>query len=157
MALNLAAYAGTYEDAAYGSVTLCAPSSTSAHCLGVLEDFAPIDGGNNASLSTDAELRPTLLAAFPRVWSTHLRLRHTSGDSFAAVFPALFPNGYGKDTSPFEFWDSQISVGRAEFIVEDGTVVGFALVTEEQAAAARLRRSVGGVKESGDAWFVKVE
>ncbi|RDX43399.1 beta-lactamase/transpeptidase-like protein [Lentinus brumalis] len=146
--LNLEAYTGTYEDCAYGALTLCGPSSTSEYCSQVLADFAAVDTAQHIPPSEHG-----LIAAWDRAWSTHVRLRHTSGNSFVATFPRLFPQGYGRNTTPFEFWDSQISVGRAEFVLHDGEVVGFALVTEEQAAAARAKRTGGNLREIADAWF----
>ncbi|KAI1786346.1 beta-lactamase/transpeptidase-like protein [Ganoderma leucocontextum] len=153
--LELEAYAGTYADplGAYGNITLCAPTSASpsAYCARVLADFAPIEESARSSSP------PSLFAAWPRVWSSHVRLRHTVGSSFALTLPRLFPQGFGRNPTPFEFYDSQISVGRVEFVVEDGEVMGFALVTDEQAAAARERRWGGSVKGVGDAWFGKVQ
>ena len=152
--LNLEAYAGTYEDSLYGNITFCTPSSTSVYCARVLEDFASVD---RYSPSPAPPL--SLFAAWPRVWSGHIRLRHSSGTTFALTFPRLFPHGYGRNTTPFEFYDSQISVGRVEFVVEgveERRVVGFSLITDEQAAGARKARSQGGVRELGDAWFDKV-
>ena len=158
LALSLDAYAGTYADplGAYGNITLCAPTrtsptSTSAYCAHVLADFALVDE------STPPSASPSLFAAWPRVWSSHVRLRHTEGNSFALTLPRLFPEGFGRNTTPFEFYDSQLSVGRAEFVVDDGRVVGFALITDEQAAAGRERRWSGSLKEVGDAWFGKVQ
>ena len=145
------AFAGTYEDLAYGELTLCAPSSTSEYCTRVLSDFAAVDAARQAPLPAHG-----LFAAWDRVWSSHVRMHHTNGRSFSVTFPRLFPQGYGRNTTPFEFWDSQISVGRAEFVVEDEEIVGFALVTEEQAAAARIKRAGGNLREVGDAWFRRV-
>ncbi|KAM5537978.1 hypothetical protein V8D89_008454 [Ganoderma adspersum] len=155
LALSLDAYAGTYADPldAYGNITLCAPTraSPSAYCARVLADFAPIEETAPPSASLN------LFAAWPRVWSSHVRLRHTEGSSFALTLPRLFPEGFGRNTTPFEFYDSQLSVGRAEFVVDGDQVVGFALITDEQAAAGRERRWSGSLKEVGDAWFGKVQ
>ena len=151
---NLEAYAGTYEDSLYGNITFCTPSSTSNYCARVLEDFVSVD-----RYSPDTPSPLSLFAAWPRVWSSHVRLRHSSGTTFALTFPRLFPQGYGRNTTPFEFYDSQISVGRVEFVVEgaeEQRLVGFSLITDEQAAAARAARTHGGVRELGDAWFDKV-
>ena len=148
--LTVDAYAGAYHDAAYGSITLCAPTSPSQseHCTRILDDFSSLGPLSNA----------TLYAAWPRVWSTHMRLQHAHGASFAVTAPAIFSKGYGRNTTAFEFYDSQNSVGRAEFVVQDGEVVGFALIMEEQAARARMERAArtgagGGTREVGDAWF----
>ena len=157
--LDLDAYAGTYADSlgAYGNITLCAPTRTppSAYCARVLADFAPIEESARSSLGPSP---PSLFAAWPRVWSSHIRLRHAVRNSFALTLPHLFPQGFGRNTTPFEFYDSQLSAGRVEFVVENGRVSGFALVTDEQAATGRQRRSrSGSLKEVGDAWFEKVQ
>jgi hypothetical protein len=72
--------ADTYTDAAYGSLTLCARSSSSAHCRAVLDVFAA-----TAKLEDD-----TLYAVWPRFWNGHLRVRPAAG-----VFEptSLFPAG----------------------------------------------------------------
>ncbi|KAH9855877.1 beta-lactamase/transpeptidase-like protein [Lenzites betulinus] len=150
--LDLEAYIGSYTSVAYGNITFCGSNSTSAHCAQVLATFAPIVTATGEPLP-DARL----YAAWPRVWSSHVRLRHASGNTFGLVFPWLFPQGFGANRTAFEFYDSVISVGRVEFLVERGRVLGFALVTQEEAAAARKERTNGSVQEIGDAWFVKVE
>ncbi|KAI0629472.1 beta-lactamase/transpeptidase-like protein [Trametes polyzona] len=149
--LDLAAYAGSYTNVAYGEITFCAPNSTSLYCHDILASFRPVEAA-----SPDVLPANRLYAAWPRVWSSHIRLRHTSGNSFGVVFPRLFPHGYGLNRTAFEFYDSVVSVGRVEFLTENGTVKGFALITQEDAAAARAARSNGTVQEIGDAWFEKV-
>ncbi|KAI0767194.1 beta-lactamase/transpeptidase-like protein [Fomes fomentarius] len=159
--LGLEAYVGTYHNSAYGTITLCASfgASESDHCNHVLGQFASVDAqASPADISTNST--HVLYAAFPRVWSTHMRLRHTNRNSFAVTLSALFPHGYGRDTTPFEQYESQVGVGRAEFVVDGdtGAVVGFALITEEEAAVARARasRDGGAPGAIGDAWFAKV-
>ncbi|KAI0669553.1 beta-lactamase/transpeptidase-like protein [Trametes maxima] len=149
--LPLFVYTGTYSNVAYGNITLCAPLSTSSDCAAVLDAFAPVE-----AVSGDRLPAARLYAAWPRVWSSHVRLRHTSGNTFGLVFPRLFPQGYGQNTTAFEFYDSVISVGRVEFVVEEGQVSGFAMITDEAAATARARRTAGTVHDVGDAWFEKI-
>ncbi|KAI0828035.1 beta-lactamase/transpeptidase-like protein [Trametes gibbosa] len=150
--LGLEAYIGSYSNVAYGHITFCGPHSTSAYCTHVLDAFAPVEAA-----SPDTLPAARLYAAWPRVWSSHIRLRHTSGNTFGLVSPRLFPHGYGQNRTAFEFYDSVVSVGRVEFLTEHRRVVGFALVTQEEAAVARAQRTNGTVKEIGDAWFVKVD
>ena len=157
--MDLDSFAGTYEDPAYGTITLCTSSSVSAHCSRVLADFAPFE---NASPSSSPHVA-ALFASWPRVWSSHMHLTprragsdSASSTSFDARFPRLFPEGYGRDTTPFEYWDSLMSTGRAEFVVgTGGAVEGFALITDELAASARAAKGVN-VREVGDAWFALV-
>lgn len=150
--LDLDAYTGNYTNAAYGTISFCEPTSTSAYCTHVLSAFAPVEAA-----SADTLPAARLYAAWPRVWSSHIRLRHTSGNTFGLVFPRLFPEGYGENKTAFEFYDSVVSVGRVEFEVEGGQVQGFALITQEDAAAARAERTNGTIREIGDAWFDKLE
>ncbi|KAH9889349.1 beta-lactamase/transpeptidase-like protein [Cubamyces lactineus] len=148
--LDLDAYTGHYTNVGYGDITLCSPNSTSSYCAHVLADFAAVDA---ASGEQHPETR--LLAAWPRLWSTHIRMLHIGGNSFRLIFPALFPQGYGWNKTAFEYYDSAVSMGRVEFVVEDGQVRGFAMVTDEVVAEARAQRTSGSIREIGDAWFVR--
>ena len=146
------AYTGLYTNVGYGNITLCSPNGTSSYCAHVLSDFAAVDA---ASGEQQAETR--LLAAWPRFWSTHVRMLHISDSTFRLIFPALFPRGYGLNKTAFEYYDTAVSMGRAEFLVEDGQVHGFAMITDEVVAEARAQRASGLVREIGDAWFDKVQ
>ncbi|KAI0327940.1 beta-lactamase/transpeptidase-like protein [Cubamyces sp. BRFM 1775] len=148
---ELGRYTGTYTNIAYGNITFCSPDSTSSYCARVLQEFSPIEAASGKPLPN-----ARLYAAFRRVWSTHVRLRHMNGNSFGLVFPALFPRGFGGDETPFEYYDSVESVGRVEFLTEGQEVLGFALITDEEAAAARVARTNGSIQAIGDAWFTKV-
>ncbi|KAI0632695.1 beta-lactamase/transpeptidase-like protein [Trametes polyzona] len=140
--LNIAAYAGTYSAPGYGALTLY-PSRPS-------QDLADTPSSYQANGTL-----PELRGAYPSVWSTHVRLRHRTHDTFELVFVAEFPHGYGRDTTAFEVYEPGFSDGRAEFVVEDGKVAGFSFVIDEEAVAARQRRLGGGLKETADAWFTK--
>jgi hypothetical protein len=129
--------AGTYTDAAYGPITLCAPSSSSAHCRTVLDVFAA-----TSKLEDD-----TLYAVWPRFWNGHLRVRPAAG-----VFEptSLFPVGYGRNTSAFEMLtDAEASV---EFDVgDDGSVRGMGVSWEDF-----LERSEGSIEERAQVWFRRI-
>ena len=147
---ELGRYTGTYTNIAYGNITFCSPDSKSSYCERILQDFMPIEAASGKPLPS-----ARLYAAFRRVWSTHVRLRHTSGNSFGLVFSAPFPSGYGHEKTPFEYYDSVQSVGRVEFVTGGQNVLGFALITDEAAAAAREMRTNGTLQMIGDAWFTK--
>jgi hypothetical protein len=135
---SIDALAGTYSDAAYGTLTLCAPVSTSAHCRTVLEDFAAI---------SPLEVN-TLYAAWPRFWSSHLRVRLTTG-----LFDPtnLFPTGFGRNTSAFE--SPREPEASAEFDVgDDGRVRGMGVRWGDFPA-----RSKGSVEERAQVWFRRVD
>jgi hypothetical protein len=132
------ALAGTYFDAAYGTLTLCARASTSAHCRAVLEDFAVI-----SPLEDN-----TLYAAWPRFWSSHLRVRLTTG-----LFDPtnIFPTGFGRNTSAFE--SPREPEASAEFDVgDDGRVRGMGVRWGDFPA-----RSKGSVEERAQVWFRRVD
>ncbi|KAI0351246.1 beta-lactamase/transpeptidase-like protein [Trametes cingulata] len=146
--LDLDAYTGTYNARGYGSITLCSPLSTSHYCAGVLSDFAslgPLD------VST-----PQLYGTYVTLWSTHAHLRHRSGDTFDIWATAIFPRGYGKNTTAFQTFETGEGEGRVVFSIKENKVTGFSLIIDEAAFAARERRTGGTVEETGDAWFTKV-
>ncbi|KAA1476004.1 beta-lactamase/transpeptidase-like protein [Dentipellis sp. KUC8613] len=152
--IPLDAYAGTYGNAGYGSLTLCAPSSTSAPCAKVLAEFDAIDaaGGWSARFNGSAQL----FASWERLWSSHLRLVHLSGNKFAMFPTSLFPQGYGRDTTPFETSDALLrDLGgepAVEFVVgANGKVVGGGL----NGLVEQVGKKEGTVEETAEAWFEK--
>nr|VWO96016.1 Alcohol dehydrogenase 1 [Ganoderma boninense] len=148
--LDWSAYAGLYKsDDSYLPVTLCASQSDSAHCQAVVSDFATLD--------SPAAVTTSLYSTYPAVWASHLRLLHFSGDVFNFTFTALFPHGYGRNTSAFEQFESGVTSGWVEFQVDEakGVVVGFSLVGDMNACAARARKTGGTLSETADAWFVR--
>jgi hypothetical protein len=159
-ALPLAAFAGTYHDAAYGTITLCAPSSTSAHCQDFLAAFAPFPLLGGA--------RAVLYAAWQRADISHVRLvalpHSESPHTFALRTTDLFPRGFGRDGSAFETdalgaFDAQPGEGRWEFDVDErGRVrgAGWFGVAGPGIVSAR-ERTAGSLEERCDVWMAKVE
>ncbi|TCD67060.1 hypothetical protein EIP91_000622 [Steccherinum ochraceum] len=141
LSLPIEAYAGTYEDAGYGTITLCALSSTSSECRHVLNAFTAIHN------ITTSENRRTLYAEYGSVWSSYMRFRHVGGDNFQMMLMELFPHGYGKDTTPFEVNYEGINEAAVTFeLDEDGSRVlafGFMGTEEEQEGRTRLLRNTG--------------
>jgi len=146
--LPLSSYAGTYSHTAYGNFTLCAPDSTSDYCRAVVKTFNTVECAKVLPGHERAHV-DQLYGAWPRVWSDHLRLTHNRDHLFFNDFPTLFPEGFGKDTSPF--LQSSGRDGRGvwmQFGVENNRVTGVALV-EDYAPTAGAMRPV-------DAWFKKL-
>ncbi|KZT23833.1 beta-lactamase/transpeptidase-like protein [Neolentinus lepideus HHB14362 ss-1] len=146
---DLSSLSGTYSNPGYGAFTVCDPSSTSLYCSEVLADFAAVDsviGGVSGAY---------LYAAWPRIWSTHLRFIHRRDNEFELIFTALFPKGYGPDLTPFETTETGEGQGRAEFVVENGKVIGFGLfgLIGEETERDRLG---GSVQQRAEAWFTRV-
>lgn len=98
---SLEVYAGTYANIGYGNVTFCAPSTTSAYCDRVRAAFTLMH--NDTANST-----PALLSEWPRLLASHIRLVPHQPDAdepsiFWLTTHYMFPDGYGKDRSPFDY------------------------------------------------------
>ncbi|EJF60227.1 beta-lactamase/transpeptidase-like protein [Dichomitus squalens LYAD-421 SS1] len=145
--LALEDYTGLYTAPGYLPIRLCSKEIHSKHCRDVISDFAAI---HNSST-----LESSLYAAFPAVWASHVRLSHFSGDVFNITFTALFPNGYGQNTTAFETAETGESEGWVEFKVAKGEVEGFSLVIDHAAYESRKRKIGSELTETGDAWFAK--
>jgi len=145
--LPCASYAGTYYSPGYGALTLYSSSCREDGCQQVLADFAAC-----SELLAD---EVALYAAWPRLWSSHVRMRHHSGNTFALSCPFLFPRGYGKNTAPFAYkqlGDIEIAV---EFVVRDGRVVGFG-VADVVLHSRRPSKLAGCVEDNADIWFARL-
>lgn len=96
-----------------------------------------------------------LLAEWPRILSSHVRLRHQQGPIFGIYFTSLYPNGYGKDATPFETANLGVLRGLAEFVTEDDKVVGFGMsgLVGEPTERARQYETV---RDRAEVWFDKV-
>ncbi|OCH90097.1 beta-lactamase/transpeptidase-like protein [Obba rivulosa] len=105
----LEAFAGTYQNPGYGSLTLCAPTSTSEHCKNVLATFAsiptfrsvqdplaaPAEQGNlsfnDVSPSFRSMLRPGVYGYWPRWVSSHIAFLPLSSTSHPSVNASALP------------------------------------------------------------------
>ncbi|KAH9038943.1 beta-lactamase/transpeptidase-like protein [Lactarius pseudohatsudake] len=130
---------GTYEDAGYGTFTLCDASSRSDECRSVLDDFRLVD-------ESSADDPNILLGSWPSVWTSHARFSPTNTTGrYLVDFGSLYPTGYGRNTTPFADWLDRTP---ADFVVQDGVVRGFGFSGGE-------REGYGSVEENGDVWFSK--
>jgi hypothetical protein len=148
--LAIEKFSGTYVNAGYGPITFCSPSVNSPYCQNVISDFAAVDAGKSG-----APQSVQLLAAWPRIWASHIRGVHLSGNTFNVQYTSLYPEGYGRDTTPFETAEIGTSEATAEFVVEDGKVVGFGLVGLVGQLTERERTHTT-VKDRAEVWFDKV-
>lgn len=146
--LALEEFSGTYASPGYGSITLCSSSGSSPYCQDVISDFTTVDKGKSS-----APQSPQLFAAWPRIWSSHIRVVHRSGNAFVVLCTSLFPEGYGRDSTPFETGSSDEVT--ADFVVEDGKVVGFGLAGLVGQLTERERTHTT-VKDRAEVWFDKV-
>ncbi|KAG1805214.1 beta-lactamase/transpeptidase-like protein [Suillus subaureus] len=149
--LTLEEFSGTYANAGYGAITFCSPSGSTSYCQDVISDFAAVDGGKSSAPQT-----VQLFAAWPRIWSSHIRVVHRSGSTFVVQYTSLFPEGYGRDRTPFETAEIGTSEATADFVVENGKVVGFGLVGLVGQLMER-ERTQATVKNRAEVWFDKVQ
>jgi hypothetical protein len=122
-----------------------------------------------------------LLAAWPRLWTTHLRAVYQSSSSrnasttksvhtFAILPTALFPDGYGDATSwgtrkPFEIpaaEDEELETWpKGQFVVEDGKVMGVGVsgngLVPPDATRWMKERQSGDVKKDSLVWFERID
>lgn len=147
--IKLDTFAGVYTDPGYGTFELCSPKSISPQCVRTLQDFAAVP---NAVPSPDED---ALFATWPRVWVSYLRLRRTGNATFSFIGAELFPKGYGRDKSPFAFYE-EVDDARVEFVLDNsGSVVGFGIfglvgeVTERERTGAT-------VQDRAEVWFSSV-
>lgn len=153
---SLEAYAGTYTNIGYGNITFCAPSTASAYCDRVRAAFALTHNDSDTVNTT-----PALLAEWPRLVASHIRLVPHQPDAdepslFWLTTHYMFPDGYGKDRSPFDYelfppgfgLYAQCTTGKEG----EGEGCGVFLTVE-----AYVDRK-GGVplREQADVWFEKV-
>ncbi|KAH9886905.1 beta-lactamase/transpeptidase-like protein [Cubamyces lactineus] len=151
--LLLEKFAGSYSNVGYGNLTLCAPFTESAYCERVRTAFA---------LTHNHPLRPSLLAEWPRLLATHLQLESSLAHSpnlFWATTHYIFPEGYGKDRSPFDYELFPPGLGMyVECVVRDGdagTVEGCGLfLTIEN---YREQRHGAAIREQAEVWFEKID
>ncbi|VDC03880.1 unnamed protein product [Peniophora sp. CBMAI 1063] len=138
-------FTGLYMNEGYGTFLLCDSKSTSAHCTGVLDDFATIDALEKPK---DTEL----YASWPRLWTSHLRLSYAGDMRFVAQASQLFPQGFGKNTTPFEQISGTVF---ADFVVrDDGEVLGFGLFGFVGERTNREKKG-GSIEETAEVWFDK--
>ena len=130
--------AGTYHSTGYGTLVLCSVHSTSS-CRGVLDDFRAV----NKSISPN-----DLFASFNTVWSKHAHFAYTNPSKYLMSFGTIYPEGYGKNSTPFS---TLAPATTAQFVVENGKVVGFGLNDSDTSDLTHGR----SVEETSQVWFVK--
>jgi hypothetical protein len=136
---------GTYYNAGYGTGVLCSVHSTSPSCKSVLDAFRSIDPSSLSPTSTSTDL----FASWVTLFSTHIRFTYTNSSNYLISAGSIYPQGYGKNTTAFS---TLIPVATAEFVVNNGKVVGFGW--DNIIDDGGVKRS-GSVEETSEVWFVK--
>lgn len=154
--IELDKYAGTYSNAGYGSVTLCDSSNSlnSSYCAQVLSDFAIVDSHKPNQLTSSLLAKPQLFAKWSRLWSTHVRLIHLSDSKSVNIqITTLFTDGFGVDKTPFETFENGEGEVVAEFVVEDGRVLGLGVFG---IPGDLTKRRGDTVQARAEVWFDKI-
>ena len=133
--------AGTYHSTGYGTVVLCSVDSPSSPCQSVLDDFRAV----NESMSPNST---DLFAFFNTLWSKHAHLTHTNASRYLISLGTIYPEGYGKNSTPFSTLEPATT---AEFAVDNGKVVGFGFNDSD---TSDLTRGTS-VEETSQVWFDK--
>ena len=137
---------GTYYDAGYGTGELCNVHSSSPSCESVLDTFRSVDPSLSPnSNSTD------LFASWATIFSTHIRFTYTNDSQYLISVGSIYPQGYGKNSTPFS---TLYPAATAEFVVENGRVVGFGWDNIGDDDDDIVKRT-GSVQETSEVWFVK--
>jgi hypothetical protein len=141
------AFAGIYFDRGYGTLSLCAPSSTTLACRSLLGRFKEVGGAFSPR---------ALYASTNSFWVSHIRFPHTDNTTFNFVPTTLFPNGYGANTTSFELAEDAGPLSRAVFVRDQhGRVKGFGLFGQAGKVLDRERRE-GTVQEQAEVWFQRI-
>ncbi|KAJ3482349.1 hypothetical protein NLI96_g7040 [Meripilus lineatus] len=95
-----------------------------------------------------------LYGTWPRVWSSHIQVLSTENDTFLASFLGMYPDGYGKNTSPF--YDG-VTRGEAlaQFDIEGSTVKGLAVFEDQGEADLPGSPPYTNLKEIAGVYYVK--
>lgn len=169
---------GTYYNRGYGSITFCSAASTatSSVCLDLLANFSAVDSVSGSGFNASDPKGGELVASPGKFFAPQIRLvpsgsapsTDASGNTtidFIIVVEALFPEGYGVNTTAFEelLGDANATfvIGGAGTSGSDGnstsgaTVYGFGVSGTVGAETDRERRG-GSVEETADVWFGKL-
>ncbi|KAJ7018287.1 beta-lactamase/transpeptidase-like protein [Mycena alexandri] len=144
-------FPGTYTNVPYGNLTLCSPMlPTTGACAEVVEDFKMVD----AAAGKPPQLAE-LYAAWPRWWSTHLRLSPVSENAYVATSLNMYINGYGDNRGPFV---DPIDEWEVTFMVNNGKVegLGFTGVAHKETWRQLKSGPGGSIRDTADAWFDKL-
>jgi hypothetical protein len=133
---------GTYYNAGYRTGVLCSVHSSSPSCGSVLDAFRSID----PTLSSNSN---DLFASWDTLLSTHVRFVYANATQYVIYLGSIYAQGYGENTTPFSTLEPDGV--RADFVVENGTVVGFGWSDVSDGVVKRA----GSVEETSDVWFVK--
>jgi len=110
-------------------------------CKGVQNDF-------RAALGPFPSNSPDLFTYWGGVWYRHGYFSYENGSSYSIDIGTIYPHGYGKNSTPFTTLGNPFTT--AEFVVENGKVVGFGF--DDDVSDLPVKPG-GSVKETSQVWF----
>lgn len=135
--------AGTYSSVGYGTIVLCSARSSCPECTDIQNDIRAYNG----SLLPDS---PDLFTDLGTVWYKHGYFTYKNSSYYEIDIGTIYPQGYGKNTTPFALIGSYST---AEFVVENGVVVGFGFNDSDSVLPVN---PAGSVKETSQVWFDRI-
>jgi hypothetical protein len=147
-------FEGLYQNPGYASsIDLCDTLSVTPYCTKVRQTFETVDSWTGRRTHSGQ-----LVARPPGNDLQHLRLEPIEDPGYEYTYALeggfLFPEGYGKDKTPF----AMMSGGAyGKFVVEDGEVLGFGLFGTVDGVEETPRQRWGKtIEEQADVWFTKM-
>jgi hypothetical protein len=133
--IDLDSIPGTYSDAAYGQMSICALHDKSAACSKTL-------AGNPFAIQNEV---PSFVAYFPKFWLDYLLFTHRNGSTFAVTPSGTYAAMNVTVVAPFETYDA----------VFDGNGMAWTRGAWGIAPGVQDRSLANGLKEGGEVWFEK--
>lgn len=145
---------GTYFDAAYGKVVVCAVDSTmpknyrrSGRVPAGCEDILAGSPFEIASI-TSGIIRPTFVGRLDREWVNYLMFEHLHGSVFTVTPSSFYPDFNVSTTTPFGYFKATFT---EKGMAWGGNAWGSWPVVED---SSRLK---GNVEHDAEVWFDKVD
>ncbi|KIY64539.1 beta-lactamase/transpeptidase-like protein [Cylindrobasidium torrendii FP15055 ss-10] len=159
---DVASYAGTYTDPAYGSLDLCYIADETS-CLDTLSEIpasvlAAFSSSSGNSTSSGSETPNIFIANWGKMFASHFILQHYDADSWNMTLFSVLNRVDVKGQSTGEKFVQLAGAASATFVVENSSVAGFGITgglwgSGETAVAGE---PIGDdIPSSSEVWFSK--
>lgn len=133
--VDLDSIPGTYVDAAYGRMTICALHDKT-------DAYRETLAGNPFPIQSDI---PSFIAHFPKFWFNHLLFTHRNGSTFTVTMNSTYSERNVTVPSTLEWHDA----------VFDGKGMAWARGAWGAAPGVEERSLANGLEEGAEVWFEK--
>lgn len=133
--IDLKSVPGSYSDAAYGQMIICALDDKTDACRQTL-------AGNSFTIHPDV---PSFVAYFPKFWYDYLLFTHRNGSTFTVEMSVTYAETNVTLASPFPSFDATFD---GEGMAWTRGIWGAGPGVEEASLA-------NGLKEGAEVWFEK--